>query len=87
MFGSFILLGDSVVWARLVLFECVAFSNRVVVLYCATYGYCVVVFKTEKLTFKLVVFLWFIVILSVLLTSVTLDIAKSVLFSMIVVTL
>ncbi len=31
MFDSFTLLGDSVVWARLVLFECVAFSNRVVV--------------------------------------------------------
>ncbi len=55
MFDSFTLLGDSVVWARLVL--CVAFSNRVVVLYCATSGYCVVVFKTEKLTFKYVVFL------------------------------
>ncbi len=57
MFDSFTLLGDSVVWARLVLFVCVAFSNRVVVLYCATSGYCVVVFKTEKLTFKYVVFL------------------------------
>ncbi len=87
MFDSFTLLGDSVVWARLVLFECVAFSNRVVVLYCVTCGYCVVVFKTEELTFKYVVFLCVVVILSVPLTSVTLGIAKSVLFSMRVVTL
>lgn len=81
MFNSFTLLGDSVVLARLVLFECVAFSNRLVVLYCVTCGNCVVVFKTEELTFKYVVFLWFVVILSVPLTSVTLGIDKSVLFS------
>lgn len=53
------LVGDSVVCARIVLFGVVAFSERVVVLYCVTAcGDCVVVLKSKELTFKYVVIVW-----------------------------
>lgn len=58
MFDSFTLVGDSVVCARIVLFGVVAFSKRVVVLYCVACGDCVVVLKSKELTFKYVLFVW-----------------------------